>query len=248
MAASRRRRPARARRHHLTTHQRRIRAGRKAARTRARRYGKRHYFSRARRATGADFGINPRRYRRLKNPRRMSNPFSGFGSVRGVTKLATGAGIGAAGAVGLDYLWQWGSGYLPAGWNSGYLGTLAKAITAIGGGWLASKAVGKPIAIAATGGALTVIAYQLMHQLIATNAPAAAIPATTTTATPALGGMNAYMRPGMGSLGWVSPGSTLRGLGRTGAYMQSRGAPMAPRMNRPGGSVNISGLAQPGGY
>ena len=130
MAASRRRpRRSSARRPHLTTHQRRVRAGRKAARTRARRYGKRHYFSRARRASGADFGINPRRYRRIKNPRRMSNPFSGFGTVRGVTKLATGAGIGAAGAVGLDYLWQWGSGYLPSGCNSGYLGRIAKAIT-----------------------------------------------------------------------------------------------------------------------
>lgn len=247
MAKSRRRHH---RTHHLTSHQRRVRAGRKAARTRAKRYGRRHYFSRKRRASGADFGINPRRtYRRLKNPRRLSNPFAGFGTVRGVTKLGTGAVIGAGGAVALDYLWQWGSGYLPASWNSGYLGTAAKAAVALLAGWGVSKVAGKPVAIAMSGGALTVIAYQLIHQLIATNAPQASIPATTTTATPALPGMhgmNAYMTGrGMGALAWTSPGSQLRGLR---AYMPGRGAPMAPNVNRPGGSVNPSGLAMAGTY
>lgn len=238
MARSRRK----PRRHHLTAHQRRVRAARKAARTRASRYGKRAYFGRRRRAVAADFGINPR-YRRLRNPRRrMSNPFKGFGTRQGVTKLATGAGVGAVGAVALDYLWQWGSGYLPAQLQSGYVGTVAKAAVAVGAGWLAGKAVGKPIALAMSGGALTVIAYQLIHQLIATNAPQVAIPATTTTATPGMQGLNAYMQPRMG---WVSPGSQLRGLR---AYMPGRGAPMAPNVNRPGGSVSPSGLAMAGSY
>lgn len=239
------------RKHHLTAHQRRVRAGRKAARTRARRYGRKTYFSRSRKATGADFGINPRRYsRRVNNPRRLSNPFSGFGSTRGVTKLATGAAVGAVGAVGLDYLWQWASSssWMPASLQTGYVGTAAKAAMAILAGWGASKVVGRPTAIAATGGALTVIAYQLAHQLIAGAAPAAAIPATTTTATPALSGMAAYMQRPLGQLAWTSPGSTLRGLGRTGAYMPVRGAPIAPAVNRPGGSVSISGLAHPGGW
>jgi hypothetical protein len=146
----------------------------------------------------------------------------------------------------LDYLWQWGSGYLPAGWNSGYLGTAAKAVVALIGGWGVSKVAGKPIAIAMSGGALTVIAYQLIHQLIATNAPQASIPATTTTATPALAGMQAYMPGrGMGSLAWTSPGSQLRGLR---AYMPGRGTPVGPNVNRPGGSVNPSGLAMAGSY
>jgi hypothetical protein len=242
------RRPSRRSRHHLSAHQRRVRAGRKAARTRARRYGRRHYSSRRRRAVAADFGINPpRHYRRLRNPRRrMSNPFRGFGTRQGVTKLATGAGIGALGAVGLDYLWQWGSGYLPASLQTGYVGTLAKAAVAVAAGFGVGKLIGKPAALAMSGGALTVIAYQLVHQLIASHAPTAAIPATTTAATPALGGLNAYMQPrGMGALAWTSPGSQLRGLR---AYMPTRGAPMAPAMNRPGGSVSPSGLAMAGSY
>jgi len=239
MATRRRRKP----RHHLTAHQRRVRAGRKAARTRSRRYGKRAYFGRRRRAVAADFGINPR-YRRLRNPRgRMSNPFKGFGTRQGVTKLATGAGVGALGAVALDYAWQWGSAYLPTQLQSGYVGTLAKAVVAVVGGWGVGKFAGKPIAIAMSGGALTVIAYQLIHQLIASHAPQAAIPATTTTATPGVHGLNAYMQPQR--MGWVSPGSQLRGLR---AYMPSRGAPMAPNVNRPGGSVSASGLAMAGSY
>lgn len=163
-------------------------------------------------------------------------------------KLATSAGIGAVGAVGLDYLWQWGSGHLPVSWQSGYIGTFAKASAAVLAGWGASKLVGKPMGFALAGGALTVIAYQLAHQLIAANAPAAAIPATTTTATPALSGMGAYMQPRMGALAWTSPGSTLRGLGRMNAYMPGRGAPIAPNVGRPGGSVSMSGLAAPGGW
>jgi len=162
-----------------------------------------------------------------------------FGSVSGTKRLAMGAGIGAIGAVGLDYLWQWGSGYLPAQFQTGYVGTAAKAAAALGAGWLAAKAVGRPTAIAATAGALTVIGYQLLHQMISSAAPQVAIPATTTAATPAL----AAYQPGTVRLGWTSPGSTLRGLR---AYMPGQNA--APAMNRPGGSVSASGLASAGGW
>lgn len=234
------------RRHHLTAHQRRARAARKAARTRARRYG--HSGHRARRAV-ARFGTNPRRYRYRKNPRRSgaSGALAGFGTKRGVIKLATGAGVGMLGAVALDYLWQYGSRYLPAQAQSGYLGTAAKAGTAVLGGWLASKVIGRPAAIAGTLGALTVIGYQLVHQMIAANAPQAAIPATTTAATPALAGMDAYMNRG---LGWVSPGTplALRGLRGLNAYMPGGGVRMPAAMARPGGSVSPSGLAMAGGY
>jgi hypothetical protein len=182
------------------------------------------------------------RSRRLRNPRSGGG---GFGK-RGIIHLATGAGVGALGAVALDYLWQYAStNFIPAQYQSGYLGTGVKLAAALGAGYLASKVVGKSTAIAATGGALTVIAYQLVHQMIAGAAPAVAIAATTTTATPTVAGMGAYMRPSS-ALGWMSPGTPLRGLGRVGAYM--RGGNMPPNMNRPGGSVSMSGLAMAGGY
>ncbi len=232
--ATRRRR----KRHALTAHQRRSRAARKAARTRARRHP-------------VAFGSNPRRrrrrhharYRRLRNPRRMGGSIA---SMRGVKGLAIGAGVGAIGAVGLDYLWQYASGYLPASLQTGYVGTLAKAGVAVGAGWLASKAIGKQAAVAGSLGALTVIAYQLAHQLNAQAAPTAAIAATTTTATPAVAGLGAYMQ--RTALGWTSPGSQLRGLGRVGAYMQPAGAPAPMNVGRPGGSVSMSGLAAAGSW
>lgn len=232
--ATRRRRHS----HKLSAHQRRSRAARKAARTRARRYGK----SSRRRAVAGDFGMNPRRrIRYRRNPRHGGG--GSFGSVSGTKRLAIGAGIGAIGAVGLDYLWQWGSGYLPASLQTGYVGTAAKAAAALGAGWLASKAVGRPTAIAATAGALTVIGYQLLHQMISSAAPAAAIPATTTAATPAL---SAYQPGTVRNLGWTSPGSTLRGFRGLNAYMPGQMA--APMMGRPGGSVSPSGLASAGGW
>lgn len=166
----------------------------------------------------------------------------------GLKHMAVGAGIGAIGAVGLDYLWQYASGYLPASLQTGYVGTVAKAGVAVGAGWLASKAVGKQAAAAGALGALTVIAYQLVHQMIAQAAPTAAIAATTTTATPAVAGLGAYMQ--RGPLGWVSPGTplALRGLGRVGAYMQPAGAPAPVSVGRPGGTVSMSGLASPGSW
>lgn len=198
--------------------------------------------------------MNPRRMRFRRNPR------SGglrFGSIRGVKHLAIGALTGAVGAVGLDYLWQWGSGYLPANLQSGYVGTIAKAGVAVGAGWLAGKAVGRPMAGAFVGGALTVIAYQLLHQMIASASPAVAIPATTTAATPALAGMDAYMLHGggmraymphsMGRLGWTSPGTPLRGLGRPAAQWGGGGMQLPTfAAGRPGGSVSASGLASAG--
>lgn len=246
-----------ARTHRLTRHQIRVRAGRKAARTRARRHGYRKVprRARARRAVAGDFGMNPRRYHFRRNPRRSGGGMR-FGSVRGIKQLAIGAGIGAVGAVGLDYLWQWGSGYLPASLQTGYVGTIAKGAVAVGAGWLAAKAVGRPTAAAAVGGALTVIAYQLFHQMIASASPAAAIPATTTTATPALSGMNAYMMNAymphsMGRLGWTSPGTPLRGLGArpgpTAAHWGGGGMQLPTfAAGRPGGSVSASGLASAG--
>jgi hypothetical protein len=228
---------ARRRKHHaLTAHQRRSRAARKAARTRARR------------RPAAAFGSNPRRrYRHLRNPRRIGRGGS-VTSVKGIKSLAMGAGVGAIGAVGLDYLWQYASGYLPATLQSGYVGTFAKAGVAVGAGWLASKAIGRQAALAGSLGALTVIAYQLVHQMIAQAAPTAAIAATTTTATPAVAGLGAYMQ--RSALGWVSPGTplALRGLGRVGAYMQPAGAPAPLNVGRPGGSVSMSGLAAAGSW
>lgn len=207
---------------------------------------------RARRAAprAAPRMTNPRRrIRHQHRTRRLRNPRSGGGagfSKRGVIHLATGAGVGVVGAVALDYLWQYlATNVIPAQYQTGYLGTAVKAAAAVGAGLLASKVVSKSAAIGGTLGALTVIGYQLAHQMIASAAPTAAIPATTTAATPALSGFRAYMRPSS-ALGWMSPGTPLRGLGRVGAYMPHGNMP--PNMNRPGGSVSMSGLAMPGGY
>ena len=85
-------------------------------------------------------------------------------SVKGVKGLAIGAGVGAIGAVGLDYLWQYASGYLPASLQTGYVGTLAKASVAVGAGWLASKAIGRQAAVAAV--CLGIDAIRLGHSRI----------------------------------------------------------------------------------
>lgn len=226
-----------------------------AARRRRRTHSRRRRTSvRTRRAAArrmrATRMTNPRRRsRHTYRTRRLRNPRSGGGAgfnKRGIIHMATGAGVGMIGAVGLDYLWQYlSTSVIPAQYQTGYLGTAVKAGVAVGAGLLASKVVSKQAAAAGTIGALTVIAYQLVHQMIASAAPTAAIAATTTTATPTVAGLGAYMRPSS-ALGWMSPGTPLRGLGRVGrvgAYMAS-----APNMNRPGGSVSMSGLAMPGGY
>jgi len=241
----RRRRRSRAHAHHaLTPHQRRSRAAKKAARTRLRRYG---HTGRRRKAVGGDFGINPR-YRRIRNPRRLGSLAAGF-SRSGITKLATGAGVGALGAVGMDYLWQWGSGYLPANFQTGYVGTAVKAAAAVAAGWGASKLVGRSAAVGLVLGSFTVIAYQLVHQIIAQASPSIAIPSTTTTSTPTVSGLSAYQQP---VLGWTSPGTVLRGLGRnqTKGHMRFSAYGPAPgqQVNRPGGSVSPSGLAMAGTY
>lgn len=148
--------------------------------------------------------------------------------------------IGGAGAVALDYIWGYTAPYLPAQLQSGYVGTVAKAGVALGAGWLASKVVSKQMAMAGVVGAVTVIAYQLLHQMIAGTASTGVAPA----AVP--GGVSAYMpRRGMG---WMSPGSTL-GAARFGAYMPTNRAPAgaASLVARPGGGVNMSGLAYAGG-
>ena len=196
---------------------------------------------------------NPRRSRTRSTyrSRRLRNPRSGGGagfSKRGIIHMGTGAAVGAIGAVGLDYLWQYlSASVIPAQYQTGYLGTGVKAAAAIGAGWLAGKVVSKQAAAAGTIGALTVIAYQLVHQMIATAAPTAAIASTTTTATPTVAGLGAYMRPSS-ALGWMSPGTPLRGLGRVGRVGAYMAGGMPPNMNRPGGSVSMSGLAMPGGY
>jgi hypothetical protein len=231
MAKTRRRRTA----HHLTKHQRRSRAARKAARTRRR-------MSRVRLS-------NPRRHhavtryrRRIRNPRMPS-----AASIKGMVIPAV---VGGVGAVGLDYLWGYTAPYLPASLQAGYIGTVAKSAVAIGGGWLAGKVIGRQAAAAGVVGALTVIAYQTIHQLIAgtLTAPTVSAAAAAPAATP---GMSAYM-PRRGQMGWVSPGSTLRGLhgARFGAYAPGIRAPQpgsSRLVNTPGGGVAPSGLAYAGG-
>lgn len=211
------------------------------------RHGRRRVIRARRRLQSAGFRMNPRRRRlhrvhrmRRRNPRR-------FGAARGTIKqMVVPALIGGAGAVGLDYLWGYFAPRLPAQLQTGYVGTAVKAGVAVGAGWLASKAIGKQAAAAGVVGALTVVAYQLLHQVIAGTATATAVVAAAPVATSA--GVSAYMP--RGRLGWVSPGSTLRGFAgaRLGAYMPAMNRPIAPStIARPGGGVSMSGLAYAGG-
>lgn len=184
------------------------------------------------------------------NPRRRSGGGRNLLSMRGVGGYVGPALTGIAGAVALDYAWQYGSGYLPAALTTGYVGTAVKAGAAIGLGWLASKAIGRPKAAVAVGGALIVIGYQLVHQLIAQAVPTAAITGTATAATPPVTGTAGYML--RGPLGWTSPAPMLRGLGRMAAYSPANRpnfAPApAPAVVRPGGQVSMTGLASAGSW
>jgi hypothetical protein len=179
---------------------------------------------------------NPRRRRRhsvggFRRRRRHSNPRF---SVRGVTGLILPAGTGALGAVLLDVLLA----YVPVPDNlkSGILGTVTKAAGAIALGFGAGKVFGKRTGVLFTGGALTVIAYQLVRQLAADSLGdkvkglsgyADFVDYQGSAGGGQVNGMGAYMPNAQ--LGYVSPAGVVNGapqsdgLGAMGAYMNDMG-------------------------
>jgi hypothetical protein len=150
---------------------------RHAARSHRRVARRRHRRSRpagARTAVGYVVGSRPVRRRKL-NPRRhrahrrrRHNPMGGL-SVRGVLNQLIPAAIGGTGAVGLNI----GLAYLPIP-DTLKTGPLAIA-TKVGGalllGWGAGKLIGRHNGQLVTLGALTVVAYDVIRQLVAQAMP-----------------------------------------------------------------------------
>lgn len=185
--------------------------------------------AKGKRKSAMGYTVGSRKIRRRKlNPRhRRRNPRF---SLRGVTGLVLPAATGAAGALALDVALA----YIPVPdtFRTGWMGTATKAAGAIGLGMLAGKFLSRRTGALFTAGALTIIAYQAIRNLI---------PAEVKTKVKGLGGvadfvdyqpaeMGAYMRPSLaGSTGmdvapgYYSPAGVLAGDDGMGAYMTDMG-------------------------
>lgn len=120
---------------------------------------------------------NPRRRRRSVSARRTRrvrrNPIGG-GSMRGITAALKNAGMGAAGALGVDVAYGFAASYLPesvqsptdatGGTNFAYF--LAKGAAAVALGMLAKKIVGASKAAQFVEGSLTVTLHDAAKQMI----------------------------------------------------------------------------------
>lgn len=114
--------------------------------------------------------------RRIRRARR--NPIAGL-DMRGITNQLKTAGIGAAGAVGVDVLFGFVQSYLPTSMqteasadgsmNVAYYA--AKSATAIGAGLLLNKMIGANKAAAVVEGSLIVTLYKAAARFMANNVP-----------------------------------------------------------------------------
>jgi hypothetical protein len=123
----------------------------------------------------------PRRRRasvkRVAKRRARRNPISTSLSIRSITAQLKNAGIGAAGALGVDVAYGFASGYLPdmvkspldATGKPNYAYYAAKGLAAIGIGMAAKKLIGANRAAQLVEGSLTVTAHDLMKQLVTSN-------------------------------------------------------------------------------
>lgn len=116
---------------------------------------------------------NPIRRRRRRNPirtvarrrvARRRNPIGG-----NIGRMVTPALMGAGGALALDVVWSYIP--VPATLKAGPLKHIAKAAGAVALSIIAGKVVKKPTAEAMGVGALTVIAHDVMRELVAKFAP-----------------------------------------------------------------------------
>ena len=177
-----------------------------------------------------------RHHRRHRNRRRYHrNPRMGGMSLRSVTNsVLTPAAVGAVGGVGLDVIWSYVNPYLPAQLQSGMIGTLAKGAGAIGIGMVSKRFLGAERAKVVTLGALTVVLYGAIKNLLGSGGLNLGLPGLSDyTHYPLMG---AYMpvpvagyhastaakavaqgRGRMGSLGYASPAPIIRSS--LGAYM-----------------------------
>lgn len=167
----------------------------------------------------------PRRRRRTATVKHTAkrrarrNPISASLSIRSITAQLKNAGIGAAGALGVDVAYGFASGYLPdmikapvdAAGAPNYAYYAAKGLLAIGIGMAAKKVVGANRAAQLVEGSLTVTAHDLMKTIVAKN----------------FAGV---------TLGYASPGRTLpympnnQALGGVGTYLS--GTPSQNMQNR----------------
>jgi hypothetical protein len=146
---------------------------------------------------------------------RRSNSFRSMSMSSFLNSTLIPAGVGAAGALGVDLALKYANPYLPAFLQTGIGNSLAKIAGAVGVGYIAGKALGKAKGEQAMAGAITVTLYDLLKQNVA----------------PALG-LSGY------NMGWISPalqvgpdmaglgvydgsyqGGNLQGLGGMGVYV-----------------------------
>lgn len=111
----------------------------------------------------------PRRRRRTVriNPirrRRRSNPISGRGLISQLTGAVMPAVQGALGAVAVNAIYN--RVPLPGMLKSGMVGTLTKAVMAVGVGMLVGKFAGQNLGKNMASGALTVLAYNQIQPML----------------------------------------------------------------------------------
>ena len=200
-------------------------------RRRKRRHSRRRYHARRRRRAVA---VNPirRRHRRhrSRNPRRYHarrrhrNPSL---SVSGITRQLMPAAVGAAGAIGVDLVYNYAnqSGILPSAFTGNiYLAGLIKIGAALGVGFIAKKAVGPEKGNAVMLGGLTVVLYQLIQTALLQGGLSFA----------GLGGLGAYMHPQLAGPTY-NPAPYLAGFGANSqsplAYPSTK--PLGAYMHQP---------------
>lgn len=116
---------------------------------------------------------NPRRYtvrHVVGRRRRRRNPRFGLPSGRGMLGAVMPAAVGAAGAVGLDVALGYAS-FLPETFRSGWGRHGIRFAGALGLGWIASKIASKNTADAIRAGALTVVIYGVLREVLQKFAP-----------------------------------------------------------------------------
>lgn len=159
---------------------------------------------------------NPR-HRRRANPhfrfhRRRRNPslLGGTSGIMGTLKTSAKTGlVGALGALGLDLTWGYGSSYLPAALNTGYVMYLSKALMAALVGIVGGKLLkGRGQALAT--GAMTVVFHDALKSTLQTAMPSLPLGAYVGTSP-----IVAYGAP---AVGYPQIGVPRTGIGlRTGA-------------------------------
>lgn len=193
---------------------------------RHRRYKVRGRYRKRRTYRVAPMLVNPRRRRRLRNPRFGISSFGGLP----VKQLAVPFLSGIAGAAAANIAWGYASPYLPAQLQTGYVGTAVKLGAAVGLALIAKPVIGRQKAMAGLLGALTVIGYGAFRDALRSAFPMVKglegyADYVDYNAPRDWNGMGAYMTP---QLGYISPAPVLPSSSAMGAYMSPD---LAPAMN-----------------